>query len=98
MMTIPIPDEFKKACRNLAQGLSDERPSLEHLVEIALIGIEYHERPAIKAFLDELLDGRHSTEQLREFWWSTPADIYFHDAQDLLKFLMLLRGAVEKGP
>lgn len=96
-MILPIPTEFKKACRNLVQGLSDERPPLEHLVEIALIGIERHERPAIKSFLDELLSGRYSAEQLKEFWWSTPADIYFHNARDLFEFLALMRGALHEG-
>jgi hypothetical protein len=59
-MGLGIPVEFKKACRNLVQGLSYEKPSLEHLVEIALIGIERHERPAITAFVDELLSGRYT--------------------------------------
>lgn len=95
-MNLPIPEEFKKACRNLGQDLGYEQPTQELMAQIALIGIELHERPAIKAFLDELLSGRHSAEQLKEFWWSTPADIYFHEPQDLLTFLKLMRSTIER--
>jgi len=95
-MDLPIPEEFKKACRNLGQDLGYEKPTQELMAQIALIGIEHHERPAIKAFLDELLSGRYSAEQIEEFWWSTPADIYFHEPEHLLTFLRLLRSMVEK--
>jgi hypothetical protein len=56
-MHIPLPDEFKKACRNLGQDLGYSKPSLELMAQIALIGIEHHERLAIQAFLDRLLSG-----------------------------------------
>ncbi len=98
MMDLPIPEAFKKACRNLGQDLEYEKPTLDYLAQIALIGIEHHEYPAIKTFLDELLSGRYSAEQLKEFWWSTPADIYFHEPHDLVTFLKLLRSTIEKTP
>lgn len=95
-MNIPIPDEFKKACRNLGQDLSYEKPTQALMAQIALIGIEQKERLIIKAFLDELLSGRYTADQLKEVWWSTPADIYFHEGQDLITFLTLMRDEVEK--
>jgi hypothetical protein len=96
-MNIPIPEEFKKACRNLGQDLAYEKPTQELMAQIALMGIERHERPVIKAFLDDLLSGRYDTDQLKELWWSTPADVYFHEVRDLLAFLKLMRSMVEKG-
>lgn len=95
-MKIPIPDEFKQACRNLGQDLGYEKPSQPLMAQIALIGIEQNERLVIKAFLDELLSGRYTAEELREFWWSTTADIYFHEGQDLIAFLTLMRAEIEK--
>jgi hypothetical protein len=95
-MNIPSPDEFKKACRNLGQDLGYEKPPLALMAQVALIGIERPERAVIKAFLDELLSGTYTAEQLKEFWWSTPADIYFHEGQDLITFLTMLRDEVTK--
>ena len=60
------PAEFTKVCRNLVQGL--EISSAQELVQIALLDIGPQERPAIKAFLDELLSGRYSDDQLRDIW------------------------------
>jgi hypothetical protein len=89
-----IPDEFKKVCRNLVQGL--EVSSAQDLIQASLVGIEPHERPTIKAFLDELLGGRHSDDQLKEIWWSMPSDIVFHEGKDVVAFLSKLRDEVEK--
>ncbi|MFM9849857.1 MAG: hypothetical protein ACKVP3_22210 [Hyphomicrobiaceae bacterium] len=50
----------------------------------------------MKAFLDKLLSGTYTAEQLKEFWWSTPAEIYFHEGQDLITFLTMLRNEVAK--
>jgi hypothetical protein len=89
-----IPDEFKKVCRNLVQGL--EVSSAQDLIQASLIGIEPHERPSIKAFLDELLSGRYSDDQLKDIWWSMPSDIVFHEGKGVVAFLNLLRDEVEK--
>ena len=93
-MNILAPAEFKKVCRNLVQGLEVSSP--EELMQIALLGIEPHERPVIKAFIDQLLDGRYSDEQLKDIWWSMPADIVFYDGKDVVKFLSMLRDAVDR--
>lgn len=93
-MKPPIPDEFKKVCRNLVQGL--EISSAQELVQIALLEVEPQERPAIKAFLDELLSGRYNDDQLKEIWWSMPSDIVFHEGKGAATFLKMLRDEVAK--
>src|SRR5262245_15775331 len=95
-MNIPIPDEFKKACRNLGQDLGYEKPTPDVMAKIALIGIEQPERLVIRTFLDTLLSGSYTPEELTEFWWSMPADIYFHEGRDLVTFLKMVRDEVEK--
>jgi hypothetical protein len=65
-------------------------------VQIALLEIGPQERPAIKAFLDELLSGRYGDDQLRDIWWSMPSDVVFYEGKDVATFLKMLRDAVEK--
>lgn len=74
-----IPNEFKKVCQNLVQGLEVSSP--EELVQVSLIGIEVGDYPLIRAFLDELLSGRYSDDQLKEIWWSMPSDMVFHESK-----------------
>jgi len=93
-MNIPAPEEFKKACRNLVQGL--EISSAQELVQIALLAVEPRERPAIKAFLDELLSGRYSDDQLRDIWWSMPSDVVFYEGRDVVTFLTMLRDEIAR--
>jgi hypothetical protein len=65
-------------------------------VQISLLEIGPQERPAIKAFLDELLSGRYSDDQLRDIWWSLPSDVVFYEGKDVAAFLNLLRIEAEK--
>jgi hypothetical protein len=95
-MNIAAPEEFKKVCRNLTQDLDLVVSTPEQLMQLALLGIEPQERPAIKAFLDELLSGRFTDDQLKEIWWSMPADIVFHEGKAVVTFLTMLRNEVSK--
>ncbi len=95
-MNISAPEEFKKVCRNLLQGLDLVVSTPEQLMQVALLGIEPQERPVIKAFVDELLSGRFTEDQLKEIWWSMPADIVFHEGKAVVTFLTMLRNEVSK--
>jgi hypothetical protein len=91
-MLIETPSEFKKLCRNLVQGL--EFKSADDLVLIALSGLEPGERAAIGSFLDKLLASEFTPDQLKDYWWSLPADIVFYEGEKVLVFLRLLRSAL----
>jgi len=93
-MNVSAPQEFKKVCRNLVQGLEITTP--QELMQVALLGIEPHERPVIKAFIDELLSGRYSDDQLKDIWWSMPSDIVFYEGKGVVTFLTMLRDEVQK--
>jgi hypothetical protein len=95
-MKVPAPEEFKKVCRNLVQGLDLVVSSREQLVQLAMLGIEPREHPAIKAFIDELLSGRYSDDELRDIWWSMPSDLVFYDGRSVVAFLTLLRNELDK--
>ena len=95
-MDIELPIEFRMACRNLTQGT--EVATADELVQQALIGIDQQDARGIKAFLDDLLRRRYSADQLKEFWWSTPADVVFFEGEGVRTFLTLMRDALAKPP
>lgn len=95
-MNITAPEEFRKVCRNLVQDLDLVASTPQELMQVAMLGVEPQERPAIKAFLDELLSGRYSDDQLKEIWWSMPSDIVFHEGRGVVTFLKMLRDEIEK--
>lgn len=86
-----IPSEFKAACQNMGPGLDEFATSLDDLVRIALNGIGLAESKAISKFLDDLSSKQLSADQLKEFWWSTPATTVFHRGEDVAAFLMRMR-------
>lgn len=95
-MNITAPEEFRKVCRNLVQDLDLVASTPQELMQVAMLGVEPQERPAIKAFLDELLSGQYSDDQLKEIWWSMPSDIVFHEGRGVVTFLEMLRDEIEK--
>ena len=86
-----VPDEFKIVCRRIFQDAADVFPSIEEIIRFALEPLDDKQSQGLKAFLDELLNGRHDAEELQQIWWEGGADLYFPDAQHLLIFLRTMR-------
>ena len=91
-MNLSAPEEFKSLCRNLVQGTGIS--AAEEFVQASLAGIDRRDYPAIKAFLDELLSGRYSGDELVEYWSTLPSDIFFYEGQGVVRFLTMLRDRV----
>ncbi len=89
MTSIAQPEAFNSLCRNLHQGL--EPGSATELVQFALVGLTAEDTRVVWEFLEnELLTGKHTPEELRLWWWTTPATITFSDGDGLLAFLRML--------
>lgn len=93
-----IPSEFAVACQNMGPGLDEFASSLDDLVRIALNGIGLADSKAISNFLDELLSKKLTPDQLKEFWWSTPATTVFHRGEDVASFLARMREVLALPP
>jgi hypothetical protein len=93
-----IPREFKQLCRGFHQDLDLVVNSMDDIAREALLFIERQDVPVVKGFLDELLSGRLDAQELQEIWHSSPADIYFPNAEDLLMVLRHVRAAIDTHP
>jgi hypothetical protein len=73
-LRMKIPEEFEQVVR----GIDPEGPKLESLQSLAAAAIRYWDdddlRPVL-AYLNELLDGRHSDAELH-YVWSAQAPRY----------------------
>lgn len=93
-----MPQEFKNACRNLGPHLEDLVTSLDDMVQVALIGVDAKDAAVIRRFLDDILDGRYTPDQMKDFWWSTPATTVFYDGRDVVTFLSRMREVLSQPP
>jgi len=93
-----IPEEFYDFClylhqdsfhmygtdpKNIAAG------AMEHMSET--------QKQTLAAFLNELLTGSHSDDQLQEIYRGTDAEIGFR-GEELRHFLGLARDTIDRGP
>lgn len=91
-----IPYEFHQLAGSFYPGSNEGTGSLEDWVESV---VRFHgnktQIPAIKRFLDELLSGNYSDEQLKEIWNDTSAGYDFSDGGHRF-FFSLIRDAIER--
>ena len=104
MIIAEMPRAFKKACRNLGQGLDtatdviDPSAPIPGMVAVALIGIDEQDAAEIVPYVNELLEGGYTSEEFRQFWWTAPAHTYFRDGSDVVTFLRLLLSKLSVPP
>ena len=70
------PEEFKELCQWFYQGSRDEFVGHEEWIAHAVASV-HGEKRVIKEFLDELLSGRYSDDEIAQVWNSTHADYDF---------------------
>ena len=87
-----MPRAFKTFAMGFPQDIDVSPPiSFGDMVGAAVTGVDQDEFGSLKIYLDELLSGRYSMEQLREIWDASPSNIYFHQGEELLKVLTCAR-------
>ncbi|MGE0338997.1 MAG: hypothetical protein AB7O79_03870 [Xanthobacteraceae bacterium] len=91
-----IPYEFHQLAGVFYPGSNKDTDSLEGWVEsvVRFYGNKQY-MPVIKKFIDELLEGNYSDEQLKEIWNGTSAGYDFSDGGHRV-FFSLIRDAIER--
>ncbi|SRR6266446_2870827 len=95
-----IPDAFKDLCSYFHQDVFLVHSTPEEMIASALEQMRFlgqlndERKGVLRQFLDELLSGRHTSAEIRQMWWETPAEIYFPKDEVLLAFLQSIRDAM----
>jgi hypothetical protein len=71
-----IPDDFRRLCQWFYQGSRDDFATYEEWIAHAIAGVP-DEKQVIKMFLDELLNGRYSDDEIAQVWRSAGPDYDF---------------------
>lgn len=93
-----LTPEVKQLFRGFHQGMEYCASGPEDIAMNALGFLKPEHVHGVKVFLDELLSGRYSADQIQEVWHTTPADLYFHDPNDAVKVLELVRSFIDTHP
>ncbi len=92
------PPAFKRMCQNFGPDLAEIVSSWEDVTLLALHNLEISEARSLVPFIEGLLGGRYSDEDLREFWWSMPVTTVFDSGDDVRRLLSRVRDALLQPP
>ena len=85
------PDEFSDICGQFHADIHLHCQSIDEMVRFSLNLVDQERARVAHAFLDALLSGRYSEDELQEIWQQTPADIYFPKPEELVAVLTTMR-------
>lgn len=88
-------EEFKHICRLFHQDFPIDVTEDIEMIREAVRALEPDRRRALRSYLDDLLSGRYTDDELQDIWFASPADVYFPEPGELQKVLRLLRSMSE---
>ncbi|MFC6026436.1 MULTISPECIES: hypothetical protein [Methylobacterium] len=87
-----LSQEFIEFTLQFYQDLLDDVSSEDEMIDTVLSPIKGDTKRAnLRNFLDVITQDKISNEELRKLWWSSSADVVFHDGAELRAFLIRVR-------
>lgn len=92
-----IPDEFHRFCLYIHQESAYVYgPDPQDWIEGALAGMSAEQRTTLRAYVDHLLSGPYTEQELQAIWSDTDAEMGFRDERSLRNFLGLIRDTIDR--
>ena len=91
---IDTPKEFAPVCKALLVDPMVVEELNVSLGEFAAAEVPPHDRPAVKRFVDRLLGGTYSAEELKGWFDALPVGFYFEDGAGVIRLLESLRASL----
>lgn len=96
----PPPDAFTWACRRFHEDIGILCPTFDSMAAFALQGVKPSEHKTLADYLDRLLSGEYTDDELKELWNNSGADVFIPDVKNLIALFTemerQLRGAARK--
>lgn len=92
--------EFRLLCNGFHQDIELRNSTLEEIVDernADQIGREA-ESAALRVFLDDVLSGRYSAEEINKLWNTYPADMYVAGREGGIALLKAVRSRLDQPP
>lgn len=92
-----IPEAFRFMCIHFYQGVTEDYQTKDDLIDFAISDLTREQRKIVRDYLDELMSGRYSEEQIERIWRQAGADVHISRGikGDSAKFLGELRKALD---
>lgn len=94
--------EATESVKNLFRGFHQEMfeyaQTPEAIAEEALGFLGPEDAPVVVAYLDDLLSGRYSDDEIQAIWHKMPADVYFTEGGGARKVLNVVRELLKTHP
>lgn len=87
----PPPGPFIRVCRRFHIDIGLLCPTFESMAAFALQGVEGSDRDTLAEYLDRLLSGDYTPDELEELWNSSGADVFIPDVKNLKALLTEMR-------
>jgi len=94
----PPPTSFTKACRMFHADIALTHPTIEGMAIFAVGAVSKSERESLAEFLDRLLSGDYTSEELKDLWNNTGADVFIPDAKNLIAIFTVMREQLRDTP
>jgi hypothetical protein len=85
------PDAFLWACRMFHEDIGILCPTFDGMAAFALRGVKPSEHKTLAEYLDRLLNGDYTDDELKELWNSSGADVFIPDVKNLKALLTEMR-------
>jgi len=92
------PMLFLQVCRMFHADIADTCPTFELMAAFALQRVEEAERVTLAEYLDCLLSGEYTEDELMELWNSSGADVFIPDVKNLIALLTEMRRQLRAVP
>jgi hypothetical protein len=83
-------EPVKNLFRGFHQDMFEYAQTPEAIAREALGFLTAEDVPAVVSYLDDLLGGRYTDDEIQKIWNEMPADIYFVEASAVVKILTLV--------
>jgi hypothetical protein len=87
-----MPKEFEYLATCFYQGSDREHPTVEEWIGSTVRNfLSVEERRVVKQFLDDLLSGSHTDDELKRIWESLDSDYWIESGAGVRTFLTAIR-------
>lgn len=92
------PMLFLQVCRMFHADIADTCPTFASMADFSLQHIEGVDCDALAQYLDRLLSGEYTEDELMELWNGSGADVFIPDVKNLLALLTEMRRQLRAVP
>jgi hypothetical protein len=91
-----VPKAFDRFAVGFCQGSSSEHPTMLHWIDSSLQYLSLDDKRVVKQFIDAVLRGKLTEDELQKIWNQTPADYYVQINGSLRGFFAVVSEEIGK--